>query len=90
VPVYSQENALVSNKQKARWSPEPVTMFWRRETSLVPTRNNTPDHPACSIVSIQQKYWYEDIILTCKTFVSMASHQVIKNKFKTVTISKSS
>jgi hypothetical protein len=30
-------------------------MFWRREKSLVPTRDQIPDHPAHSIVAVQTK-----------------------------------
>jgi len=42
----------VPMEYKAKWAPEPAWMFHRREKSLVPARNKTLNHPACSTVTI--------------------------------------
>jgi hypothetical protein len=38
-------------KHKAKWAPEPVWMLWRKDESLAPVRNQTPDSPPFSLVT---------------------------------------
>ena len=51
-PISHQQRTPVLTEQKAGWPPDLVLTFWRRERPLVPTGIRTPDHPACSLVTI--------------------------------------
>jgi hypothetical protein len=46
-----QEESLIPHEREASWTPEPVQIF-QREKYLVLTRNQTPDFPAHSLVTI--------------------------------------
>lgn len=69
--LYSREKSCpITTEQQAEWAPKQVWTLERREKSLPPAWIQTPDHPACSPVSI----------------MTMVSHMLycILNQFKTL------
>ena len=56
-----QEESLIPHEREASWTPEPVQMFqW--EKYLAPTRNQIPDFPAHSLVTIPTELTWLPVI----------------------------
>lgn len=47
-----EQSTLVLTGREAEWSPQPVCIRWRKKLSPAPFRNQTPDNPAHSLITI--------------------------------------